>query len=235
VALKNLALIFPNKSVYERRKIAREMWEHLGRNFAELAFLKGDKLTARITDISGLEHTQAPQTIYVSGHFGQWELLNSVVYDRGIPITSVYRHLNNLILDERLKSLRLQHTTHLIRKKGDSAIALVRVLNQGMNLSLLIDQRLTNGMVLPFLGQPARSNTAAARLALKMNLPIVPAFITRTKGAYFKAEILPPLSVDMGGSEEEKVANLTRAFNALLEARIHSHPEQYLWLHDRWK
>lgn len=236
VALRNLALVFPEKTDAERQKIAVKMWEHLGRLFGELPFLNGNLLPARILDVTGLGHTTAhPQTIYISGHFGQWELLNSVIFDRDIKIASVYRHLNNLKLDEVLKKLRQHHTTQLIRKKGDSAIALVRVLSQGMNLSMLVDQRLTNGMVLPFLGHPAKTNVAAARLALKMNLPIIPAFVTRTKGAYFYVEVLPPLSITPSGNDEEDIQNLTLAFNRLLEARIHKHPEQWLWLHDRWK
>lgn len=236
VAMRNLALAFPEKTEMERQKIAHGMWEHLGRIFAEFAFLKDNQLTARVVDIQGLDHIRAyPQTIYVSGHFGQWELLNSIVFDRGIPIASVYRHLNNASLDEALRTIRLHHTTQLIRKKGDSAIAMVRILSQGMNLSMLVDQRLTNGMLLPFLGHPAKTNVAAARLALKMKLPVIPAFVTRTKGANFRAEILPPLEIAPSGSEEEDIKNLTLTFNKLLEERIHAHPEQWLWVHDRWK
>lgn len=236
VALKNLALVFPELSEGERKAIANGMWDHFGRMFAEFPFLKGNRLTSRVKAVNGLEQTRAhKQVIYVSGHLGDWELLNSLVYDQGIPIASVYRHVNNLQLDALLKKFRMYHTTQLIRKKGDNAIAMVRVLNQGLNLSILVDQRLTNGMLLPFLGQPAKTNVAAARLSLKLHLPLIPAFVTRTQGAHFTAEILPALSPPLTGNEEEDVKAITLAFNQLLEERIRKQPEQWLWVHDRWK
>lgn len=236
LAIKNISLAFPELSHAEHQQIARGMWQHLGRLFAELPFLDGTKLTSRIVYTTGSEHISVkPQVIYVSGHVGQWELLNYLAYSQDRKLASVYRHINNVRLDEQLRKWREKYTNQLIRKKGESAIGMVRALTSGMSLSMLVDQRLTSGELLPFFGMPARTNIAAARLALKMQLPIIPAFVMRIKGVNFKAEILPAIEFTQSGDELEDAKNLTLAFNALLEERIRAHPEQYLWVHDRWK
>lgn len=237
VAQKNLQLIYPDQPQAWRDAVAANMWNHLGRVLGELPGLKQGKLLANMGEVEGVENlTVVDQAIFVSAHLGQWELLTPLAKRAGVgPILSLYRHVNNRRLDELLKGYRLPGHDELVAKKGDNAIALVRALKSGKSLALLIDQRLTKGDAMTFLGVMGRTNTAAMKLAVKMNVPIIPSFITRDKGATFKGKIYPPMYPPSEGSEDEKVATLARQVFDIIEQQIHAHPGQYLWLHNRWK
>lgn len=237
VALKNLVLIYPDKPESWRVGVARLMWNHLGRVLAELPGLKNGELIRRLGEVAGREHiTAAKQAIYVSAHLGQWELLMPAAKANGLShVASMYRHINNHRIDELLKSYRQPAHDELIRKKGDNAIALVRALKEGKNLALLIDQRLTKGERMKFLGVDGDTNTAAIKLSIKTGVPIVPSFITRTTGVAFKGKVYPPIYPPEQGSEAEKTSQMARQIFDCMERQIHDHPEQYLWLHNRWK
>lgn len=236
IALTNLALAFPEKTPQERERVARDMWEHLGRIFAELPFLKGTKLTSRV-EVSGIENLpKAGQVaIFVSGHIGQWELLMSLAYDKGVPTAAIYRHINNPWLDTWLYKRRVRHTTQLIRKGRDSAVQILKAMKAGQSLSMLADQKITGGLELPFFGHTALINATPARMAVKSGYPIIPAFIIREQGAHFKATILPPLRFDPTGNVEADIEIISRNINTLLEEWIRKYPEQWLWVHKRWK
>ena len=237
VALKNLALVYPDKPAQWHRRTASRMWNHLGRVFAEMPALKSGELLARLTTIHGSEHLKATeQGIYVSAHLGQWELCVPAARANGVQRTaSLYRHINNHRIDELLKSYRSQAHDELIRKKGDNAIALVRALKEGKSLMILTDQRLTKGDVMPFLGIEAPTNTAPMKLAIKAGIPIIVSSVVREQGVDFTGTAFTPIYPPEVGSDEEKAAVMSRQVFDLIEQQIHAHPEQYLWLHNRWK
>ena len=237
VALKNLALIYPDKSEAWHVQTAMGMWNHLGRLFAEFPALKNGKLVGRTQYIEGKENLSSePQALYVSAHFGQWELL-ALVAKQSITgqLASVYRHINNHKIDTLLKIYRAACSDELIRKKGDNAIALVRALKDGKSLAIMTDQRLTKGVRMKFLGVEAGSNTVACKLAVKTGLPIVIGFVTRGKGAEFNGHIHAPIHPPEQGTDEEKIAAMARQMFDIVEQQIHQYPEQYMWTHDRWK
>lgn len=265
VALKNLALIYPDKSQQWRDKTVSAMWNHMGRVIAELPGLRGGKLSEHVQVEGAQQLTAAPQLIFVSAHIGQWELLTPVAKQHGVgPIVSMYRHVNNQRVDALLKAYRADAHDELIRKKGDNAIALVRALKEGKSLALLIDQHLTKGDRMPFLGIEAPTNTAAIKLSIKTGVPIVVAFVVRdthvipsvVEGSQdangdpsaslpasaplrmttnFKAIVHAPIYPPEQGTDEEKGAAMAREVFDLIEAQIHAHPEQYMWTHNRWK
>lgn len=232
VALDNLTLAMPEKTDAEREQIAAHMWAHLGRVLAELAYLKKGKLFGRVTAIEGeanMPENNQP-AIFVSGHFGQWELPVPLAHQRGIDIAAVYRHINNPYLDKWLKTMRGRQADLLIRKGPKSVSVILKALRSGLSIGLLADQKITDGLTLPFFGQPATTNSTPARLALKFNYPIIPVFVTRTQETSFTLTIEPPIDTSSGDIE-----TITRHINKVLEQRIRAHPEQWLWTHRRWK
>ena len=237
IAHKNMELIYPDQTQEWRNTNVSKMWNHLGRVFAELPALKSGELLAGVEEAIGKEHLNAgAQVIYVSAHLGQWELLTPLAKDNGSgPITEMYRHINNQRIDALLKNYRVEIYDQLIRKKGDNAIALVRALKQGNSLALLIDQRLTKGDQMAFLGVEAGTNTAAIKMSIKTGIPIAVASIVREQGVNFKGEVHAPIYPPESGSDEEKAASMSRQVFDLIEQKIRAHPDQYMWTHDRWK
>lgn len=236
VALDNLALAFPEKSAAERERIARDMWEHLGRVFAELPSLPGDKLTRHITQIKGREHIPEPHgaILCVSAHLGQWELLSPVAQSLGIPTAALYRHINNPWLDRYLLRLRRLYNRGMIRKGREAPVAIIKALRQNTSLAIMVDQKLTGGLELPFFGHPAKTAPTPARLALKTGCPILPSFIIRERGVRFTAHILPPIRYDPTGNTEADIRAITMAINEVVEDWVRRYPEQWLWVHKRW-
>lgn len=234
-ARQNVRLAFPDISEAEQNRIIRDMWRHLGRIAAEFAHLPGHSLFKRM-DIEGLENMPdaGHRALFFSGHLGNWELLSSVAQENGHPLTLIYRHANNPLADRMVTRIRATHCAQLIAKGHKSAGQLVRALKGGSSIAMLTDQKMNNGIAIPFFERPAMTAPAIAQLALRFDLPIIPARVMRTKGAHFKATIYPPLVIEKTGNEQKDVFRIMCAINQILEEWIREAPEQWFWVHRRW-
>lgn len=234
-ALTNLALVFPEKPESERRHIAMRMWDHLGRVLAEFSHFSGNSLIGRVS-FSGLENLPPPgkAVIFVSGHFGNWELTYPAAYEHGVPITLVYRHFNNPYVDRMMGALRRSHCSNMIQKGLRGAPKMARALKEGESLAMLVDQKMNEGIAVPFFGHPAMTAPAFAQFAMRFNLPIIPAHVVRTGGVHFRAIAHSPLSIPKSGDEEADVRAILLAMHTFLEGWIREHPEQWFWVHRRW-
>ncbi len=235
VALKNLALAFPEKAEEERRAIARRMWQHLGRVAGEFSHLAGNGLVSRVS-YSGLEN-MAPlgkPAIYISGHIGNWELTYPTAYENGVPVTLVYRHLNNPYVDAFIAKARRSHSSDMLPKGPKGATKMVGALKRGETLAMLVDQKMNEGIPVPFFGHDAMTAPAVAHLALRYDMPIIPARAIRTKGCHFKCTVYPPISLPKTGNTEEDARSVMLAINRLFEEWIREYPEQWFWVHRRW-
>ena len=164
--------------------------------------------------------------IVVSGHFGQWEALRHVLKAHGMEAGAIYR-VNNNPFYERLFRAGIDAGGQPIVPKGAGYRVMTRHLKAGGIMALLPDQHVGDGVALPFLGREARTSTAAAKLATRYGVPLVPAFAPEVAGRIrplFEAPIPP-------GDPEA----MMRAFHDHLGARVRAHPEQWYWLHRRWK
>ncbi len=112
---------------------------------------------------------------------------------------------------------------------------LVRTLRKGKFIAMLVDQRMMEGLAVPFLGRPAMTNHAPALLALKFDCPLIPAWIERTGRARYVLHVEEPIALPRTGDLQQDVAALTSAVNGFLETRIKARPEEWMWLHNRWK
>ncbi len=238
----NLAAAFPEWTEKQIRQTTQDIWENLGRTAGEFIHLsaiinaRGD---ARIEFVGQdiIERLRAAQTpaVFVSGHFANWEIMAGVIHKADIRTAVVYRAANNPLTDEFIIHQRGKVMTRRQVPKGPrGGRALVEAITEGRSLMMLVDQKLNTGISVPFMGRPAMTAPAAARLALKFGAPVVFLSIERLNGAHFRMTAHEPIDFQPSGEVSEDVYALTEKINQALEAHIRAHPGQWLWLHRRW-
>lgn len=234
-AAKNLALAMPGLTKNQRYDILMRMWSNLGRVAAEMPHLPGTQLYQRMR-MHGLENIPQSGTpvIFFSGHLGNWELTYPMAHQRHISTVLVYRQANNLYVDTIIRDLRASQCTDQLPKGHKGAFRLMRAIKDKQSLAMLVDQKMNDGIPIPFFGHDAMTAPAIAEFALRYDLPLVPARVVRTKGCHFEGYIYPPLVYEKTGDEETDVRTIMTQINRLLEEWIREHPEQWFWVHKRW-
>lgn len=229
---------------FDARGTARAVYRHLGMCLAEMALVEPRVRRGAVgawVRIEGLEHVRAALAkgkglAIVSGHLGNWELGAVAMAAAGIPISIVTRPLDNPRLDAVLCRIRASGGSEVIAKR--SALRAIReVLARGRALAILIDQDAReHGVFVPFFGRPASTIPSIAAVCLRAEAPLVVTAMRREPGhmthvlAFEPVEILPS-----AGDRGEDAARLTALLTSRLEAAIRRAPEQWLWMHRRWK
>lgn len=218
----------------EAEHIALGMWDNLGRTLAEYPHL--ETLAAHKVEIRGLEHIEALRDdgkpgILFGAHLGNWEIIpHALLHHAGFAMHPVYRAPNNPHVDRLLHHYRSPDGRLVPYPKSRSGmVGMVRALKGGEHLGLLIDQKYNEGITASFFGLPARTGTAFIELAQKHDCPLVPGRCIRQEDG-FLIEILPPLP-----TFNRTVEDILADAHAILEKWINEHPEQWLWLHRRWR
>lgn len=235
VAEQNLALAFPERSVRERARILAGHYRELGRvafEYARLAELaRGDQAI----EVRGLDHLLAWRgrgAILMTGHFGPFELLGARVA-RLHPVAFVVRPLSNRLVDARVNALRAAAGVEVI-DAGDPR-RIYETLRAGGWVCMLADQDARGaGVFVPFFGRAASTPAGPARIALRSGAPIVMGFATRRADGRLALDVEPALERPAAG-DPDPVRTLTARHTALLEQRVRTRPEQWFWLHRRWK
>jgi Kdo2-lipid IVA lauroyltransferase/acyltransferase len=236
-ALRNLALAYPEMPLKERKRLTADMWENLGRTFAESFHLKEIVAENRIR----FEPEERFDAIARGGafvvcglHLGNWEIGAYAGKRMGVPLTGVYQRLSNPLVDAETHKLRaFLYEGGLLPKHPVSARALLRKAQEGGYPAFLADLRDDRGARVPFFGHPARSNTFPALLARTTGLPLYAAAAFRLPKVRFviRAERVPiPHTNDRAA---DAIAG-TAALQAQFEAFIREAPEQWMWAHRRW-
>lgn len=240
----NLQLAMPELTVEQRRGILRGMWDNLGRVLAEYAYLADIRSSIRAgggrTVVVGSELLDAIResgepVIFFSAHYGNWELMSIVATDYGLPLVHVYRAANNPLTEEILRELRKPVGGRHIPKGMQAAREMVKALKQKESLGILMDQRLSAGMAVPFFGHPAMTAPAIVELALRAGCPLVPAYVERLGGARFRVTVEPPVRLKDTGDRERDIYNALAMINGRIEAWVRLHPDHWFWVHKRWK
>lgn len=239
----NLALAFPEKSPAEVERLAREVFAHFGGLAADLLRSETepvDSLLERV-EVAGLEHARAAAesgrgVFFATPHLGNWEWASLVTGANGIPVTVVARPLDNPMLDARLTVMR-QKTGCRVVSRRDAARTLLKTLRAGGVVGILADQRarVPDGLPVPFFGRPASTTTSIARLVEKTGALVLPVVCLRIAPGRYRLVFAEPLDVLSIPAEERGVAALTARIAALVEEQVRAAPEQWLWLHDRWR
>lgn len=236
-ARRNLALAMPGLDAEAVERVVGEMWDNLGRFAGEMphiANLDCSEAGGRV-EIVGVEHVRAAAEaegcIFFSGHIGNWELLPIAARQHGIDLDAVYRAANNPWIDRLIRNIRVGR---LHPKGAQGARLAVAGLKAGRPLALLVDQKMNDGIAVPFFGHKAMTAPALVDLARKFKLPAYPARVERLEGARFRITVFPPLHFEAGPDRHADLAEGMTRVNAILEEWIRARPGQWLWLHRRW-
>lgn len=231
----NLQRAMPELDAAARRNIIRGMWDNLGRVFAEYPHLPHLMPRCQVTGDAALTAmvTNGKGGIVISGHLANWELGSLVALGMQTPLAVIYRAPNNPYVDALIKKARQKLSPLTLPKGTEGAIHLMRHLRNHGYAGILIDQKLNEGILVPFFGIDARTASAPAEMAIRFDCPIVIARVVRVRGAHFQVEIIPVVIPNTGNRTADTAA-LTGAMTAQLELWIREHPEQWLWLHNRW-
>lgn len=228
----------------EVRRIARDSFRHLVACAVEILHLPHEIERRGINDIvagAGKEHLRRALAakkgvIVATAHMGNWEVLGAMCNELGVSFTTVYRPLDNPLLDRWVRSTRAEGGQRLVPKYG-ALRELVLELKKGGMVVLLVDQDMRwHGIFAPFFGTPASTIPAPAELALRMGSTILTATSRRVGPGFRHAGAFdPPVEVADTGDRAADVLRITTKINANLEAGIRLAPEQWLWSHRRWK
>ena len=240
-ATMNLSAAFPEKTPAEIAGIVRGMWDNLGRVAAEYPHLNEINVydpDGRVETIGGenvdLLREDDKAGVFFSGHIGNWEIVSLGATQRGLPLDRVYREANNRLVEWLYQHGRAAVEGALIPKGPAGARLLLKSLKGGNHLGMLVDQKMNDGIPVAFFGRDVMTAPALADLALRYDYPVVPARVTRLKGAHFRLTIYPPLELVRTGDRQADVAANMAQVNAVIEQWVRDTPEQWLWLHNRW-
>ncbi len=241
-ALANLEQAFPALSAAERRRLCRRSWQHLGLVFVELCALRAQPLERFLERVSveGLEHLRAVmaahgRALVLTGHLGNWEVLTAASRLAGYPLSVVVRPLDSVGLNRLAEEVRRKAGVELIDKRR-AVRPVLAALAEGRMVGILLDQNTTRdeGVFVPFFGRPASTSRAMAVLALRTRVPVVPIFARRDPDGRHRVTIGRPLPLPDDRTEQD-VVELTARCTAAIEAAIRAAPEQWLWIHHRWR
>jgi KDO2-lipid IV(A) lauroyltransferase len=218
-----------------------EMWDNLGRLAAEYPHLDdiySGGVSPRV-EMVGHEHVRAAQAagkpvIFYGAHLANWELGAMLTTRFSTPVHVVYREANNRYVETLFRARRSRTAGGMIPKGKKGARMAIDVLRKGEWLGMLLDQKMNDGVPVPFFGVDAMTAPALATLALRFDCLLLGARLERLGGAHFRIEIQPPLALPHTGDRAADQLAVLRAVNADIERWIRRRPGQWLWLHRRW-
>jgi KDO2-lipid IV(A) lauroyltransferase len=242
VAHQNLATAFPQRSARERRGIARGAFEHFGRLLMALlkfATLTPEQMLARV-DVDGeararSAYAQGRGVLFVTGHFGFWELQALVHAIRVEPVGVIGRALDNAPLNGLLEDIRQRTGNTVIYRKG-TLRRVLRMLQAGRGVAVLIDQHIMShdAIYVDFFDRPAATTSAIAALAARTGAPVVPVFALPIAGGRYRLvyehAVEPPR-----GDDPDAIREFTQRCTDVLEMYVRRDPHLWLWMHRRWR
>tara|TARA_B110000967_G_scaffold79509_1_gene82169 strand:- start:1948 stop:2808 length:861 start_codon:yes stop_codon:yes gene_type:complete len=235
----NILKALPNSSENKVNEISKMMWNNYGRILAEYMFIRKFRMSAvkgtiKIVGqekIDAIKESNEP-VIFISGHFNNFELMAMHLEKSGVNLAAIYRPLNNKFLNFIMERIRKKYICKNQIKKGISGTKqLLTFFKKKTSIALMIDQRVSQGVLSKFFQHKAFTTTIPAQFAKKFKCKIVPVYIERIHGVNFKLTIHDPIKY----SNNESIESITLSLNILLEKMILKNPEQWIWSHNRWK
>ena len=235
----NIRKALPNINFENEKKLINSMWNNYGRVFAEYMFIENFRTGNLATNINleGKEildeiRQNNKQVIFISGHLSNFELMAMCLEKNDINLAAIYRPLNNIFLNPLMERIRKKYICkNQIRKGIGGMKKLIKLKKKNFSTALMIDQRVSEGILSNFFNQKALTTTVPAQLVKKFDIPVVPIFIKRINKINFKIIIKNPIYFP----KERTIQNITEELNIELEKMIILNPEQWIWSHNRWK
>ena len=244
----NLTAAFPEKSPEEIEAILDGVWDNLGRLGAEFAHL--DHIWDHVEAQPEFGRIEVPKrtnqlfhqlrldgkpALVFTSHLANWEMPALAAVAHGLDAAVLYRRPNIASADRIIQEMRQVKMGTLIPAGRDAPIRLAEALQKGQHVGMLVDQYLTGGVEVTFFGRRTRANPLLARLLRQVECPVHGVRIIRLPGHRFRAELteeVPPVRDAEGRID---VQGMTQAINTVIEGWVREHPEQWLWLHRRWR
>ncbi len=240
VAIANLQRAFPEWSPAQVRATAKRVFRNFGVSLAE--FLKAPSMSreaiAKRIEVVGLEHLdsafrQGKGVLLITGHFGNWELMARYLCLLGYPIWVIARDTDDPATTELVTMVR-ERSGYKVIPRGKAAHRVLRVLRQNEAVGILPDQN-AGDVFVEFFGQKAGSVAGPAVFHQRTGALLVPLFNVRLPGDYHRIEILPPMQFEPSENLQADSQRIMQALHDVLETYVRRYPDQWLWLHDRWK
>ena len=235
----NIKKAFPDINLKDLDKITKLMWNNYGRVFAEYMFIKDfrtDNSSSKII-IEGQEildriKKEGKPVVFISGHLSNFELMAMHLEKSGIKLSAIYRPLNNIFLNKIMERIRKKYICKNQIKKGVGGMKkLINLKKDNYSTALMIDQRVSQGIVSNFFNHKALTTTVPAQLVKRYRIPVVPIFIERINNINFRIVVKNPINFN----NEISIKDITEQLNRILEQMILFKPEQWIWSHNRWK
>ena len=234
IAKKNLQAVFSDS--INHQQVINELWDNFGRFIGEFPYMPdiSEIEISKRVQIEGVEHIAELQRLskpflLFTGHFANWDFALKIINKLYYKFAIVYRKANNPYINNVISN-----NIALIAKGPQGAKDLIRAMKSGHSIAMLVDQKMNDGIEVPFFGKPAMTAHAIAKFALQFKYPIVPCQIIRTTGSYFKIIIHPPLQYEQTNDLNIDCYNIMLKINQILEEWIKQHPGQWFWFHNRW-
>jgi KDO2-lipid IV(A) lauroyltransferase len=244
VGMRNLAMVFPEKSEAERARILRGEFTSLGRQLAEVCrFPKYSRDNVeQVVVYDGLEnylqaHARGKGVLFLTAHFGGWELSAFTHSLHGHWMHVVVRAMDNVYLDRLIRNYRSMHGNRVV-EKDDFVRGLLAAMKAGEVVGILMDTNMTppQGIFVDFFGIPACTASGLARIALRTDAAVVPTFtIWDTELKKYRLRFDPAVDLVRTGDLEADIQANTQRFTSIIEEYVRKYPEQWLWVHRRWK
>ena len=244
----NLTAAFPEKSPEEIEKILMGTWDNLGRVGAEFAHIDSvwdydrahperSRIELPPRTIELFDHIRddgKPALIFAS-HLANWELPALAAVAHGLDTAILYRRPNIASADRIIEEMRQVNMGTLVPAGRDAPLRLAEALRKGQHVAMLVDQYLTSGVEVTFFGRKTKANPMLARLVRQIECPIHGVRIIRLPGYRFRAELTEEIKPARGDDGQIDIQGTTQAISAVVEGWIREYPEQWLWLHRRWR
>ena len=244
IAKKNILIAFPDLNENSINEMIERMWKNIGRIFGEyihinkfsIMDLKKIKIGfANKNNFEILKKNNKP-IVFFSGHFANFELMAKCLQELGFNIGAIYRPLNNIFLNPIMEFIRKKYICPIQIEKGSNGTKkLIKHISTNSPLALMIDQRLSSSIRVPFFNQPASTTTTPAQLAIKYDALLIPVFLKRLEKTNFEFFIEEPLIINRTNDYDKDIFNITQSMNKKIEEFIKRDPAHWLWSHDRWK
>jgi KDO2-lipid IV(A) lauroyltransferase len=243
IAAENLRQAFPLWDEARRLRTARAVYAHFGQTLVDILWMADqprERLLSLIVE-EGREHVDRARAagrgvVYVSAHFGNWEFYALAFGWIGETVGLVARPLDNPALEARLTAFRTRSGNSVISKRR-ALQDVLRLLRQGAGVAILVDQNVQeqDGIFVEFFGRPAATTTVAAALAVKTGCALVPVHCEARPDGGYTFVYSRPVEWTTTGSREADIARLTQELTTEIESWVRARPEQWLWMHRRWK
>ena len=236
---QNLERIAKNLSNDNKEKVIDKMWSNYGKTFIEYIYLNFFRKNSDHIEIVNKEIIEDlvknnKKAIFISGHFANYELMSMELTKLNLKLATIYRPLNNIFLNPFMVYLRKKFVCKNQIKKGMNGVKQsLNFMEKNYSIALMVDQRLSEGVRVPFFNELASTTSLPAQLAIKFKCDIIPIYISRKDGDRFKMEIMKPIKISLNKKNEKD--EITKQINELLEKLIVRDPSQWILTHNRWK